>query len=96
MKAFLLAFDHSRVTRDMAIRCVDTMDAVANWYAVFDNTIIIASHSTSQELSAEIRHRFPDLKFIVSEVDAQHKAGWLPRPVWNFLNEPRSATAESA
>ena len=74
---------------------VDNVHDIENWYALFDGTLLFASRASIQQISAIIRQSFPDLKFIVIEVDPKQKAGWLPRSVWNFLDDPHAA-AESA
>jgi hypothetical protein len=96
MKAFLLTFDQSHTTRDVIVRSIDRIDAIENWYALFEGAIIVASRLTARQVSSMIREKFPDLKFILVEVDPQHKAGWLPRSVWTFLNDPHPAQPEPA
>ena len=77
------------------VKYVDNVRDIENWYAVFEGTLLIASRISSKQISSIIRQSFPDLKFIVIEIDPKQKAGWLPRSVWNFLNDPHAA-AESA
>ncbi len=96
MKAFLLVFDQSRIDRETVLRQIDKMHEIANWYALFGNTMCIASDLDSRSLSRLIRDAFPGLRFIVSEVDPQHKGGWLPKPVWSFLNDPDAVETEPA
>ena len=96
MKAFLLTFDQSQTTRDEIVRFIDRIDAIENGYALFEGAIIIASRLTVGQVSSTIRDKFPDLKFILVEVDPRHKAGWLPRPVWAFLDDPHPAEPERA
>ena len=96
MKAYLFVFDPSRVNRDQVIRKIDRISEIGNWYALFVNTMCLASDLDSHSLSKTIRDAFPELRFIVTEVDPKHKGGWLPKPVWSFLNDPQPVESESA
>jgi len=95
MKAYLLIFDSSQATRSQISQTIDRMAPVANWYAFFENTLCLASEENARSLSALLRKEYPALRFLITEVEPQSKAGWLPVPIWEFLNNPVPAPAPS-
>jgi len=88
VKVYLLVFDTSQATRDEVIKRIDRLQPVVNWQAFFENAICLVSDEEARSLSRLIRADFPKLRFLLSEVDPQSKAGWLPKSIWDFLNNP--------
>lgn len=93
MKAFLFVFDSMQITRKLVTKRLDNMPNIENWYAFLENTICLASKDDAKQISTLIREAFPDLRFVVAEVDPKKKSGWLPRSVWAFVNNPQPADA---
>jgi len=91
MKAYLLVFDSRQFGRKLVTQRLDKMPSIVNWYAFFENVLCLASEDDAKEVSSLVREAFPDLRFLVTEVDPGKKGGWLPRSIWEFLNEPRPA-----
>ncbi len=91
MKTHLLVFDSSQASRKEVIQKVDRIPMIVNWYAFFENTLCLASEEDAKSLSKLLRTEFPKLRFLISEVEPQNKAGWLPQSIWEFLNHPEPA-----
>lgn len=70
---------------------LDTRSEVANWYAAFNNGILIVSQNTAQELGEIFRQRFPGTLFIITLVPAGFNDGWMPQQAWDFINHPISS-----
>jgi len=92
MKAYLLVFDLSQITREIMVEAIDNMSGIENWYAFFDNAICLASEKDARSLSRMLHAEFPKQRFIITEVGPQ-KGGWLPKSIWAFLNHPEPANA---
>jgi hypothetical protein len=97
VKAFLLVFDGSKISRDLVSRRLDKISEISNWYSLFDNTFCIASDRDARWLAARLRDEtIPDVRFVIAEVEQGKKGGWLPRVIWNFLNRPELAETSAA
>ena len=93
MKAYLLVFDRSQVSRDTMTDVIDRIRDIENWYAFFDNAICVASGNDARSLAQQIRAELPKQRFIITEIEAGKKAGWLPKAIWTFLNRPQPVAA---
>jgi hypothetical protein len=97
MKAFLLVFDGSKISRDLVSRRLDKIPEVSNWYSLFDNTFCVSTDRDARWLAAQIRETvLPEVRFIVTEIESRKKGGWLPRIIWDFINRPQSAESSAA
>jgi hypothetical protein len=93
VKAHLLVFDGSQITRELIVEKIDHIPVIENWYAFFDNTICLASEEEARLLSGLLHAELPKLRFIITEIQSSGKGGWLPMSIWAFLNHPQSADA---
>jgi hypothetical protein len=91
VKAHLLVFDSSQITRELVVEKIDHMSVVENWAAFFDNAICLASQKDARSLSRLLHIEFPELRFIITEIELLSKGGWLPPSIWAFLNHPEPA-----
>lgn len=97
MKAFLLVFDSSKISRELVSRRLDKISEIVNWYSLFDNTFCIASDQDARWLAARLRDDvIPDIRFLITEVEKGKKGGWLPRVIWEFLNRPEPVETSAA
>jgi hypothetical protein len=91
MNAYLLVFDDSRLTREQVWRKLNKLPEIGQWYSIFGNTFCLASDQTAQSLAAKLREEvIPEVRFVISEIDAHKKGGWLPREIWDFIDEPKA------
>lgn len=90
LKSFLLVADTTQVTLDELVAEIDRDDAVSNWHVMLPGTLALVSDLDVGALSDHIRGRWPDLRFLVSELVPGRKAGWLPERVWDFMNQPKA------
>jgi len=91
VKAHLLVFDSSQITREHVVEKIDHMSVIENWVAFFDNAICLASEKDPRSLSRLLHIELPKLRFIITEIEPQSKGGWLPKSIWAFLNHPEPA-----
>ena len=96
MKVHLLVFNASQADRKTVQRFVDKLDLVENWFSFFDNAICLASTLPVDEVSRHIRRAFPELVFMMTTVDAATTNGWMPKAIWDFLENPQPASVEAA
>jgi hypothetical protein len=75
---------------------LDSISAIVNWIAFFDNTLCLVSSSSARELSDMIRETIPDVQFVITELEPGRRNGWLPRSVWSFLRSPSAAHTDAA
>ena len=88
VKAYLLTFV---VPREPILEFLDSRREVLNWFAVFPNTILVASRSDLTALTGILRVSFPWLWFILAELEPTKVNGFINQPVWEFINQPKSS-----
>jgi len=91
LRAFLLVFDSYEVTRQAILDYLDTQSAIKHWYAFLPTAIVVISDQTPYLLATVFRQKFPSKFFIISEVLFGRNDGWLPKGVWDFINNPKSS-----
>lgn len=96
MKAYLLVFDDTQVVRKVITGKLDKLPEVQNWLAFLNNMICLVSDQPARALSRLLREAFPELRFIVVEIDRGKKGGFLPRSVWEFIDDPSPAESSAA
>jgi len=96
LRSYLFVFNGDQVSRKSVISKLDSLPEVVNWMAFFDNAICIVSEIDAIQLSEVLRASLPGIQFIVTELEPGKKKGWLPKAVWNFMNDPAGARTEAA
>jgi hypothetical protein len=95
MNAFLLVFNDNTfpfVNRQIITNFLDTRRGdVPNWYACFSHGILINSERSAFELGVLIRNQFPQIFFVITQVNPYTIDGWAPKTFWDFVNNPRAA-----
>ncbi len=96
MSAFLLVFDSTQVARSKITKTIDKLLPVNDWYAFLNNTICLISEADAPALSKQMRVAYPELRFIIVEIDQQKKGGWLPKTVWEFIRSSGKVESSAA
>lgn len=91
MRAFLLSFNDSVVSRPVMLHFLDGRPEVLNWYAPLQGSLFIISTVNAQALAGLVRQAFPHLYFVVAELPRGYNDGSLPPAAWSFINEPKSS-----
>ena len=90
MKAYLLAHSQACTPRQVQHLLNDT-EAVATWVTPFPFAAILVSSLSVNDLAAVLRDRLPSVWFIVTELRGDSVQGWLPRELWDYVNNPSQA-----
>jgi hypothetical protein len=89
MKIFLLTFN--ALDRKSILDFLDLQPAVLNWFAINWQAILIVSESDATALSTIIHTQFPNMLFIITEIERGKTNGWMGNVVWDFINLPKSS-----
>lgn len=73
--------------REVVLETLRKAGVVRKYYSFLDYGLFITSDFVASDIKDVVRGRFPHLRFIVADMDTD-RAGWLPRPLWNMLNDP--------
>jgi len=93
MNAFLFVFDDTHLTREQVWTRLNKLPEIGHWYSLFGNTFCLASEHSAQSLAARVREEIiPEVRFLIVEIDARKKGGWLPREIWDFLDRPEASS----
>ncbi len=96
MKAHLLIFDAESVALNRVIKVIDRMSEIDDWHVVFGNTICVVSQFGAKTLAGRLNALIPDVRYLISEVEAEKKGGRMQRSILTLLNSPGPAERESA
>jgi len=95
MKAFLLVHNDNLlppVNRTIITTFLDTRRLdFPNWYACLSHGILINSERSAFELRAIVQAQFPQIWFVITEINPNTVDGWVPKQFWDFVNRPRPA-----
>src|SRR5512132_2511243 len=89
MKIFLLTLN--ALDRKSILNFLDLQPAVLNWFAINWQAILIVSESDATALSTIIHTQFPNMLFIITEIERGKTNGWMGNVVWDFINLPKSS-----
>ena len=59
--------------------------------APFPYAAILVSKLDVHDVAAILRNRLPGVWFMVAELDAAAAQGWLPKDLWEYVNDPQGA-----
>ncbi|MCY4377681.1 MAG: hypothetical protein OXC31_28315 [Spirochaetaceae bacterium] len=91
MKAYLLAYSQAYAPQQMQHLLNDT-EAVVTWVAPFPYAAILVSSLNVNDLAAVLRNRLPPgVWFMVTELRGESVQGWLPKDLWEYVNNPSQA-----
>ena len=90
MKSYLFTYSQA-CTQAHAHAVLNDTEGVQTWVAPFPYAAILVSKLNTQDLSAILRERLPDVWFAVAELNPQTVDGWLPGNIWQYVNNPRRA-----
>ena len=94
MNVYMLSFTSRSgvVSRQNILDFLDTRREVLNWFAAMSFTIIIVSRESHNLLNKLLVNRFgEDITFLLTKVEPHTIDGFINKPVWDFINEPKSS-----
>lgn len=90
MKAYL--FCHSPILDpEQARQVLNRTAAVSTWISPFPYSAILVSSLEPNEIAGVLMSHFPGVWFLVTEVNQYITNGFLPKPFWDYVNNPTSA-----
>ena len=93
MKSYLFTFSQP-CTQAQAHDVLNNTEEVQTWVAPFPYSAILVSRLNTQDLSAILRERLPNVWFMVAEMDHETVDGWLPGNLWEYVNDPQKAWSQ--
>jgi hypothetical protein len=92
--SYLFVYNDDLGSADDLKAYADIRPEIVNWkrrFAKLPNSMLLVSPEDAGTLSNIIRERFPDGSFIIVQVNDVDKNGWLPKSMWDLINNPRPA-----
>ena len=90
MKSHLLTY--SQATTPVQVQhMLNESGAIETWVAPFPYAAILVSKLDVHDIAAILHSRLPGVWFMVTELDAAAVQGWLPRDLWEYVNDPQGA-----
>jgi hypothetical protein len=91
---YVLVFDDAVGTRREVLDFLDKLPEILNWYACMSNAVFVVSNKTANELADLFRKFTKDKgRFVILDTETDRN-GWLPKPAWEFIRNPRPAETE--
>ena len=89
-KVFLLTYSGLLLQKFMT-DFLDKQPQVLHWFGILPSGILIVSRMDTFTLANMIHAQFPNVFFVLTEVDPMKTSGWMNRQVWDFINAPKSS-----
>lgn len=90
MKAHLFTYSQA-CTQSQVHAVLNDTAGVKTWVAPFPYAAILISELSAADLGAVLRARLPGVWLLVTEVNARTVDGWLPKDLWEYVNNPVQA-----
>ena len=90
MKSYLLTYSQA-ITPAQVQHMLNETGAVETWVAPFPYAAILVSKLNVHDIAAILHNRLPGVWFMVTELDAAAVQGWLPKDLWEYVNDPQAA-----
>lgn len=90
MKSYLLTYSQA-ITPAQVQHMLNETGAVETWVAPFPYAAILVSKLNVHDIAAILHNRLPGVWFMVTELDAAAVQGWLPKDLWEYVNDPQGA-----
>lgn len=87
MKAHLVAYGQA-CTPQQVHHLLNDIQAVVTWVSPFPYAAILVSGLDVNDLAAVLRERLPGVWFMVTELRGDSVQGWLPKELWDYVNDP--------
>ena len=87
MKNYLLVYDPDLLVEGVIPDLVARNEKIGEAYSFFGNAVCIKTEAGLKHISEMIRSRYPDLQFVIVELEAAPKAGSMRPAFWSFLKE---------
>jgi hypothetical protein len=91
LRVFVLNFDPSSLPREKITEVLTENPLYLNWIRFLPGQFFFVSKSLVNDVTAPLHERFPTDYIFVTEVFPNTCNGWMPKEIWNFINNPSSA-----
>lgn len=91
LKPYVLNFNPNMCPRKKILDLLDTLPAVKNWYAFLPSAVFIISDQSAHTLAQLLLAKVEGSLYFISEISPSAYNGWLPKPAWDFINNPMSS-----
>jgi hypothetical protein len=83
-----MGFNPNSLAREKVISLFNQSPVFLNWITILPGQIFFVSTLTVAEAALLLRSLFPSQFVFVAEVGQANCDGWMPREIWNFINNP--------
>jgi hypothetical protein len=87
MKTFLFSFNVAQIDPEIVRARLNSAPEILDWLVLTGGLILVKSEHGHDELAMRIRGSFPSMQFLVTEAGPTNCDGWMPQPVWDFINQ---------
>ena len=92
-KVILLGFNPHSLSRDRVTSFLNQSPISRNWITILPGQLFFLATVSIMDAATILRAQFPDEFIFVAEVNQYTCDGWLPKDVWDFINNPSDAKA---
>lgn len=84
-KCYLISFDPTPITSPKMLEAIKNSSHVNGWWHYLSSTYIVFSAYTLATVQNDILLNAPKIRFLIIEVDATNRNGWLPPKAWEWF-----------
>lgn len=88
-KVYLIGFNSQVIRRDELTGYLEQSPLFENWMSLLPGQVFAVSAYQLYEVSSSLRERFSGQFLFVAEVNQMTCDGWMPKDIWEFINNPK-------
>lgn len=85
-KTYLLAYSSTLGTKEQVKACLNKIPQITHWRTDLPSAFYLVSESNAKELTVLIRECRGGGRFLITEISASNKQGWITPESWHLIN----------
>jgi hypothetical protein len=87
MKTYLFSFNLNQIDPDIIKHRLNDTPEIIDWLLLTGGLIMVKSPEKLSDLAQKVHISFPGMLFLITEASPESCEGWMPKAVWEFINQ---------
>ena len=86
-KTYQLSFDPHKTNADQLHEVIKNSELISNWSHYLFSVYLFVSENSLKDINQEIKHKWPNQDYFISEIEPKKVSGWLPGEAWEWIDK---------
>ena len=86
-KTYQLSFDPYKTDAEQLHEVIKNSELIENWAHYLLSFYLFVSENSLKDINHEIKEKWPNQDYFISEIDPKNVSGWLPKDAWTWIDE---------